>query len=193
MNIRTGKTNKRSFMKPLLYLPLLLLLLGCESTITSSETDLDLHKTAPVELAPENVDVGFFVYETEMPDLTESQAELLGRIRDRESSQTVYLIRLNELESIKDQTSIRFNLPERTIEATVKRVRVDGSYVYWNGEVENRPYSFSLSIQDHQSIGRARTTEVSYTFESLGDELHVLIQHDPNSDFEDIVVGSEGP
>ncbi|MEX1212479.1 MAG: hypothetical protein WEA36_06525 [Balneolaceae bacterium] len=181
-------------MKKSTYFLLALFICSCESTITSSETDLDLRNTAPVKLAPEDVGAGIFVYEKEIPDLTESQAELLGRIQDRESSKTVYLIRLDGPESIKEQTAIRFNLPERTIEASVKRLRVDDPYVHWRGEVVDKPYTFSMTVdvEDHQALGKARTTELNYTFESLGGDLHVLIQHDPNDEFEDIAVGSEG-
>lgn len=129
-------------------------------------------------------DTGLFEYpEPQAIRLTERQEEVRINAEAREYAVRTILVRINQVQQLKERSSIKLNLPNgKTINAQKGslNIRNEGQFT-WTAAHRDPGTSTHFVITEKGISGWIRSPEYYYMLEPLGDGLHILIDTDPTN------------
>lgn len=128
-------------------------------------------------------DTGLFEYpEPQTTSLTEKQQDLRENAESREYFREANIVRINNIEALKERSSLTLNLPgQRTVAVQQNKLRLRNEQQFtWSGTMSGPAATTQLVITEKGVTGWIRSPEYFYMIESLGDGLHLLIEVYPD-------------
>lgn len=109
------------------------------------------------------------------------QRNLLEKIEARPQSKSITLVKFDDITSIKDRTSLTFNLPKHGTLHVERSNHVMGhaEKFSWRGMPPSFGATIKLDVYGQNVIGVIQTLDFHYFIEPLGDGLHALVELDP--------------
>ena len=128
-------------------------------------------------------DTGLFEYpEPQTITLTERQQELQENAKSREYLKRIDLVRINNIQALKERSSLTLNLPgERTVAVQQNELRTRSERQFtWSGTMSEPAATTKLIVTEKGVTGWIRSTKYYFMIEPLGDGLHLLTEVDPS-------------